>query len=100
MVPAHSADQQGETFQGLVLRYRGRTGLTQEEIAHRLGAHVRSVQLWESGTSYPSAASMQRLISTFLEAGAFASGHEGAEAEALWSAALREAPRLRPPFDA
>jgi len=33
MAPAHSAGQEGETFQGLVLRYRGRSGLTQEEIA-------------------------------------------------------------------
>src|SRR5438132_5485427 len=100
MAPAQSAGQQGESFQGLVLRYRGRTGLTQRELAQRLGAHVRSIQVWESGTSYPSSASLQALIATYLEAGGFELGHEAAEAEALWTAALREAPRLRPPFDA
>ena len=43
---------------------------------------------------------MQRLIATFFEAGAFEAGREVDEAEGLWMAALSEAPRLRPPFDA
>ncbi|MBV9578981.1 MAG: transcriptional regulator, partial [Chloroflexi bacterium] len=44
-----------ETFAGLTLRLRGRTGLTQLEIATQLGVHVHSVQLWEGGTSRPNA---------------------------------------------
>ena len=59
MAPAQSAGQEGESFQGLVLRYRGRTGLTQREVAQPLGAHVRSIQVWESGVSYPSSASLR-----------------------------------------
>ena len=62
--------------------------------------HLRSVQAWESALSYPNAKSLQALIASYLESGGFAPGREAAEAEALWASAQREAPRLRPPFDA
>jgi hypothetical protein len=29
-----------ESFQGLLLRHRGRTGLTQRQLAERMGAHI------------------------------------------------------------
>jgi DNA-binding transcriptional regulator YiaG len=48
---ASPADSPDENFQGLVLRYRGRTGLTQRQLAERLGVHTRSVQAWESGVT-------------------------------------------------
>ena len=89
-----------EDFQGLVLRFRGRTGLTQREVASRTGASPRSVQAWEAGISHPSTGSLQALVTCFMEAGGFARGREAAEAEALWSAALYESPRHRAPFDA
>ena len=71
IAPAHSAVEEDETFQGLALHYRGPIGLRQEEVTRRLGARVRSIQLWESGTSYSSAASLSRLISPYLEGGGF-----------------------------
>ena len=33
-----------ERFQGLLLRHRGRSGLTQRELASRIGVHRRSIQ--------------------------------------------------------
>jgi WD40 repeat protein/transcriptional regulator with XRE-family HTH domain len=88
-----------ESFPGLVLQLRGRTGLTQRELAARLGVHVHSLQGWEAGTSYPSVASLKALIAEGLQAGGFAAGRESEEAQALWAAAVRDAPRFRTPFD-
>src|SRR5690242_4708846 len=95
----HTGDLPGERFQGLLLRLHGRTGLTQRGLARRMGVHMRSIQAWEAGVSYPGAASFQALIAALLAAGGFTAGHEAAEAAALWQAALDEAPRMRTPFD-
>jgi transcriptional regulator with XRE-family HTH domain len=88
-----------ESFQGLVLRFRGRTALTQGQVAARAHASLRSIQAWEAGISYPGTENLQALISCFLEAGGFARGREAAEAKAFWSAAVcemlgRHRPRL------
>lgn len=88
-----------ESFQGLARRHRGRTGLTQRNLAARMGVHVRSLQDWEAGADYPAPMHLKALISTYLEAGGLGVGREVAEAETLWSAALHEAPWLRTPFD-
>jgi len=93
-------DAAGETFAGLTLRLRGRTGLTQRDIATQLGIHVRSVQLWEAAASHPNARRLEALIELFLESEAFADGLELEEAEALWTAASTESARLNAPFDA
>jgi len=45
-VPGWAADELIERFRGLLLRHRGRIGLTQRQLAERLGVHVRSVQDW------------------------------------------------------
>jgi DNA-binding XRE family transcriptional regulator len=58
-----------EPFQSLLLRYRGRTGLTQRELAARAGVHVRSVQDWESGTNYPGSPRLQALIGVLFGGG-------------------------------
>jgi transcriptional regulator with XRE-family HTH domain len=89
-----------EGFSGLALRLRGRTGLTQRDLAARLGLHVRSVQLWEAGSSHPNAQRLQALIQVWLDAGAFGDGVEQAEAEAVWNAAIDESSRLKTAFDA
>ena len=41
-----------ESFQGLLLRHRGRTRLTQRQLATRAGVSRRSVQDWEAGLNY------------------------------------------------
>src|SRR5256885_16469654 len=51
-----------ESFRGLLLRHRGRTGLTQRDFATRARVSRNSVQDWESGLSYPTAERLQRLI--------------------------------------
>src|SRR5215471_8990899 len=89
-----------EGFRALTLRYRGRTGLSQAALARRVGVHLRSIQGWEGGLSYPSAVHVRPLIAAFLETGGFSSGHELIEARALWAAIMREAPHFDTPFDA
>ena len=91
---------EAESFRGLLLRHRGRTGLTQPALAARAQVSLRSVQDWEAGTKFPTAPRLQALIRVVLEAGGFVSGREVSEARALWSAAEQEAPRMQTPFDA
>ncbi|MBV9353971.1 MAG: helix-turn-helix domain-containing protein, partial [Chloroflexi bacterium] len=88
-----------EPFCGLVLRLRGRTGLTQRELADRLSVDRRTVQDWEAGVKYPTAERLEGLIAVLLDAGGLTVGHEAAEAQELWTAVLREAPRMHTPFD-
>jgi WD40 repeat protein/transcriptional regulator with XRE-family HTH domain len=91
-------DEHHERFGRLLLVYRARTGLTQRELAARVGVAMRSVQGWETGLMYPGAGRLEALIASLLEAGGFSSGAELADAEALWAAVEREAPRTHPPF--
>jgi WD40 repeat protein/transcriptional regulator with XRE-family HTH domain len=96
MDPAQSAD----SFRNLLLRYGGRAGLIQRELAARAGVSRRSVQGWEAGDRLPNAEGLAGLIKALLEAGGLTHGQETAEARGLWAAAEREAPRALPPFDA
>jgi WD40 repeat protein/transcriptional regulator with XRE-family HTH domain len=89
-----------ESFRGLLLGYRGRSRLTQRELAARVGAHRRTVQDWEAGANYPTAGMLQTLIGVLLDAGGLSAGREAEEAEALWAAVRSEAPRMQTPFDA
>src|SRR5229473_6290847 len=99
MVTQRPQDPETEPFAGLLLRHRGRTGLTQRDLAARLGTTRRSVQDWESGAYYPSAERLQALIQVLIESGGLTVGIEAAEAHALWAAALRDAPRMHTPLD-
>src|SRR4051794_31055090 len=100
-MPGRALPESGrdEAFHGLLLRFRGRTALTQRQVATRIGASARSIQAWEAGVSYPGTESLKSLITCFVEGDGFAHGHEAAEAEALWLAVLYESSRHRPPFD-
>src|SRR5437879_811760 len=99
MVIQRPKDPETESFAGLLLRHRGRTGLTQRDLAERLGTTRRSIQDWESGAYYPTAERLQALILVLLESGGLTVGREGIEAHDLWAAALREAPRMHTPLD-
>jgi len=72
-----------ESFPDLVLRHRGRTGLSQQALAARLGASRRTVQDWEAGLKHPSAARLQALIAALLAAVGLRPGREAAEAPRL-----------------
>jgi WD40 repeat protein/DNA-binding XRE family transcriptional regulator len=91
--------QATESFRDLLLRYRGRSGLTQRQLAERVGIHRRTIQEWEFGASYPSAERLESLIGVLLAAGGLSSGCEAEEAQALWAAVVRHAPRSHAPFD-
>src|SRR5262245_12644524 len=97
---SQAGSHQDERFAGLLLQLRGRTGLTQRDLAARLGASRRSVQDWETGVYYPNAHNLRSLIAVLLDAGGLTVGQETTEAEALWAAALGEARRMKTPFDA
>ena len=84
----------------MLLRYRGRSGLTQRALAERVGVHRRSVQEWEIGVTYPSAERLEALLRVLLEAGGLTAGQQEAEARALWAAVQRDAPHTHAPFDA
>src|SRR5262245_32723006 len=88
-----------ESFRGLLLRYRGRTGLIQRDLAARAGVSSRTVQEWEAGTTFPTAERLRALIEALLDAGGLSRGREEVEARELWAAAEREAPRMHTPFD-
>src|SRR5438128_2169414 len=87
------------SFSGLLLRHRGRTRLTQRDLAARSGVSLRSIQDWEAGITCPSAERLQGLIHALLEAGSLTTGREEPEARELWTAAVRVASRMHTPFD-
>jgi DNA-binding XRE family transcriptional regulator len=68
--------QAPESFRSLLLRYRGRTGLIQRDLAVRAGVSLRSVQDWESGVTLPTAERLQALVRTLLEEHGLTPGHE------------------------
>ena len=88
-----------ESFRGLLLRHRGRTGLIQRDLAARAGVSRGAVQDWEAGLNYPTTERLQTLIQVLLEVGGLTLGREAAEARELWAAAERAAPRMHTPFD-
>jgi transcriptional regulator with XRE-family HTH domain len=69
-----------DSFRGLLLRHRGRTGLIQRDLAARAGVGRRSVQDWETGLNHPTAERLKALIRAFLEAGGLTQVREASEA--------------------
>src|SRR5215510_14959082 len=94
-----SEDRAGEPFQGLLLLHRGRSGLTQRQLADRVGVSVRSIQDWESGVNYPGSERLRALIRALLDGHGLTAGRERGDAEALWATVERSSPRMHTPFD-
>src|SRR5438270_12210522 len=88
-----------ESFRGLLLRLRGRTGLIQRDFAARAGVSRGALQDWEAGVNHPAAERLQALIRVLLEAGGLTAGSEASEARNLWAAVARETSRMHAPFD-
>jgi WD40 repeat protein/transcriptional regulator with XRE-family HTH domain len=88
-----------QSFRGLLLRHRGRSGLIQRDLAARAGVSRGAVQDWEAGLNYPTVERLQALIQVLLESGGLTLGREAVEARELWAAAERESPRMHTPFD-
>jgi WD40 repeat protein/transcriptional regulator with XRE-family HTH domain len=88
-----------ERFKGLLLRFRGRTRLTQRQLAERIGVSMRTVQGWETGVMYPSTMRLQALLTGLQQSGALTPGREAEEAQEMWTAVIEEAAHTHPPFD-
>src|SRR5437588_595485 len=76
-------------FAQLLVTSRKRTGLTQEEVALRVGVAEKSIRNWEAGSYYPTELNLQKLVELYLNENGFAAGQEQEEARALWEQ-LRE----------
>ena len=62
-------------------------GLTQGELAERLGVSLRTVSGWEAGSSYPKAERLKAFIELCVRVSAFPAGRQEEQIRALWRAA-------------
>jgi WD40 repeat protein/transcriptional regulator with XRE-family HTH domain len=88
-----------DRFGRLALTLREKARLTQFEVAQMLGVSERTIQHWESGTTFPGSANLKQLIALFLQRGGFDVGRERDEAQVLWAQADESAARRRSLFD-
>jgi transcriptional regulator with XRE-family HTH domain len=71
------------TVRDQILLLRGRSGLTQREVAALLGISRQALQKWEAAEGYPGPAHLEALIALYLARGVFTAGREAEEARAL-----------------
>jgi DNA-binding XRE family transcriptional regulator/GTPase SAR1 family protein len=74
-------------FGGELAMLRGRTGMTQEQLAAIIGVNSVTLRYWEIGKYVPKAPSLQLLISTLAVRGFFSAGKELEEIRKLWNTA-------------
>jgi WD40 repeat protein/transcriptional regulator with XRE-family HTH domain len=86
-VKRHVYRERDYAFAQLVLTLRTAIGLTQMDLAERLGVSRRAVAQWEGGLSYPKSERLKPLIVLGIQQQAFAAGHEEEEIRTLWKAA-------------
>jgi WD40 repeat protein/transcriptional regulator with XRE-family HTH domain len=77
-------------FGATMLTLRSEIGLTQAELAHRVGVSRRAVGEWEAGSSYPKAEHLKVVIALAVKSRAFSSGNVAEEIRALWKAARQK----------
>jgi len=75
------------TFGQAMLSLRTTMGLTQADLAERLGVSRKAIVRWEGGFSYPKAEHLKALLSFAIGQHAFPSGREEEEVRAFWHAA-------------
>src|SRR5256885_7731973 len=69
-----SYSERDYAFGQRILTLRTSIGLTQAELAQRLGVSGRAVRQWEAGLSYPKAHHLQHVITLAMQQQAFAAG--------------------------
>jgi transcriptional regulator with XRE-family HTH domain len=79
--------ERDDAFGRAMLTLRTTMGLTQAELAERLGVSRRAVAEWEAGSSCPKAERLKQLIALGVQLQVFPAGHEAEEIRALWRAA-------------
>ena len=99
MSSIHHGEVRDYDFADRALALRQRAGLTQSELAARLGVSYKAIGAWESGLSYPGAERLKQMIALYLERGVLLAGREEEEAAALWEAVRGAASRRTVPFD-
>jgi transcriptional regulator with XRE-family HTH domain len=67
-------DRSHVPFGPLLLRFRTRAGLTQRQLASRVGVSMRTIQGWETGVAYPGAPHLKALLGALLEVGGLSAG--------------------------
>src|SRR3954447_26654059 len=75
------------SFGQALLNLRTAIGLTQSSLADYFGVSRRTVSFWETGSSYPKAENLKKLIALGVKYHVFAAGHEIEEIRSLWNAA-------------
>ena len=90
-------------FGQAMLTLRTAIGLTQADLAERLGVSRKTIGRWEAGETYPKAEHLKALLAFAVGQQAFPSGREEEEVRALWHAAhqklLLDEAWLDVPFD-
>src|SRR2546421_5454204 len=75
------------TFGQAMLAMRTTMGLTQADLAERLGVSRKAIVRWEGGFSYPKAEHLKALLAFAVGQHVFPSGREEEEVRAFWHAA-------------
>src|SRR5260370_3111864 len=81
----HRYKQRDFDFAQLLVTRRKKVGLTQEEVALRLGVAEKSIRNWEAGSNYPTELHLRKLIKLYLDKNVFGYGQERDEARLLWN---------------
>src|SRR6266700_2565629 len=87
LVKRYSCSERDYAFGQLMLTLRTTMGLTQAELAQRLGISRHAVAEWEAGSSYPKTERLTQLIELAVRVSAFPAGREEEQIRALWKAA-------------
>ena len=91
-------------FVSEILKYNGKTKLSQKKLAKLVGVTDVTIRSWERGKHAPDAAHLKKLLEVYLKHNAFRQDEEQGEAEALWGLWLppyhrEEDTRVKIPFD-
>ncbi len=86
-------------FAQQLVALRKRAGLTQEDVALRIGLSEKAIRNWEGGSNYPKELNLRKLIEMYLGKNVFASGREQEEARLLWEQLHERTPHHIGPFD-
>jgi WD40 repeat protein/transcriptional regulator with XRE-family HTH domain len=79
--------EQDYVFGQQMLTLRTTLGLTQGDLAERLGISMRTVSGWEAGSNYPKAEHLKAFIALCMQRKAFPPEREEEQIRALWRAA-------------
>src|SRR5262249_4535632 len=85
-----SYGERNHAYGASMLTLRTTIGLTQAELADKLGVSRRAVGEWEAGKSYPKTEHLKEFIALAVQQKAFAAGREAEEIRAFWKGARQK----------